>query len=449
MSASEPPASEPSQTEPPQTEQPAGSRASGDAALRLSRRACLAGGAAALAGAAAALLPPTWLGADPLSRWRPAPAAGRAPAEPPVLRDLAALLPEPVVVRRVDVVQVERGARWVRVTDAAGRIGAVPANDQLAHLLPILRDLVVPAFVGQDARAVERLVDDVYAAGRNYKYAGMPFWNCVAHVELACLDLLGRLAALPVGRLVAGAEEGVRRPRIPVYVTRLTRETTPEREVAAVAEALARTGCRAVKVKVGGRMGRDDLLPGRTARLIPLLRRTLGDGVTLYADANGSYADPDAAIAVGRLLEAHGVAVWEEPCPWQDYEGTKRVADALALTVAGGEQESSAWQWGWMARTRVLDCLQPDLYYNGGFVRALRVARLAAAHGLGVAPHTPKALPAAAPLLHFASVVPNLVGFQEYRAEAPELVDGEVAVPTGPGLGTGHDAAHWARATPV
>jgi L-alanine-DL-glutamate epimerase-like enolase superfamily enzyme len=350
-----------------------------------------------------------------------------------VLRDLTALLPDALVLRAVDVVRVG-GERFVRATAADGSVGAVPANDQLTPLLGILRDLVVPTFVGRDVREIERLVDDVYAAARNYKFAGMPLWNCVGHVELACLDLLGRRVGLPLGRLALGAEGAVRRPRIPVYVTRLTRETTPEQEVAAVEAALARSGARAVKIKVGGRLLRGDPLPGRTGRLVPLLRRAVGDGVTIYADANGSY-DVDEGIRVGRLLEAHGVAALEEPCPWQDYEGTRRVADALSLVVAGGEQESNRWQWAAMARTRTLDVLQPDLFYNGGFVRALRVARIAAAHGLGVAPHTPKALPAAAPLLHFASVVPNLYGVQEYRAEAPELRDGHVAVPTGPGLG--------------
>lgn len=388
--------------------------------------------------------------AGPAARVGGGAGAGVAP-EPewttPVLRDLRALLPEPVMVQAVDVVAV--GAqRYVRVTAADGAVGAVPANDQLAYLLGILRDLVVPAFVGRDAREVERLVDDVYAAGRNYKYAGMPFWNCVGHVELACLDLLGRRAGIPVGRLALGAESGVRRARLPVYVTRLTRDTTPEREVAAVEDALARTGAQAVKIKVGGRLMRGDPLPGRTTRLVPMLRRAVGDAVTLYADANGSY-DVAEGVRVGRLLEAHGYAVLEEPVPWQDYDGTRQVTAALTMTVAGGEQESNRWQWAAMARTRTLDALQPDLYYNGGFVRALRVARVAAAYGLPVAPHTPKALPAAAALLHFASVVPNLGGYQEYRAEAPELVAGHVAVPTDPGLGVEYGAAFWARARAV
>ncbi|MCU0619242.1 MAG: mandelate racemase/muconate lactonizing enzyme family protein [Gemmatimonadaceae bacterium] len=385
-----------------------------------------------------------------------APEAPHAPPdfERPVLRPLHALLPDPLRIAAIDVVDLPGAAvasrdagRWVRVHLADGTIGAIPANDQLRLLLPLLRELVVPFFVGRDARDLESLVDGVYEAERNYKFAGMPFWNCVGHVELALLDALARRAALPVHRLVPG---DARRDTIPMYVTRLTRETTPDEEVARVRDALARTGARAVKIKVGGRMRRNaDAAPGRTEALVPALRRAVGDDVTIYADANGSY-DVREGIRIGRLLEAHGVAIYEEPCPWQDYDGTRAVTQALrTVQVAGGEQETSLHGFATIVRDRVLDIVQPDLFYNGGFVRALRVARMAAGRGRAVGPHTPKALPAAAPLLHFAAACPNITPFMEYRAEAAEFQEGRVAVPVGIGFGHERDARFWAAAQVV
>ncbi len=370
-----------------------------------------------------------------------------------MLLPLASLIPEPLTIAAIDVVTMASGASaasrdwWVRVRLSDGTIGAIPANDQLRVLLPLMTALVVPFFHGRDARTIERLVDAVYEAERNYKYAGMPFWNCVGHVELAVLDALARVLDRPVHTLIAG---GQHRAAIPMYVTRLTRETSPERETALVREALATTGAQAVKIKVGGRMSRNrDAAPGRTARLVPMLRGAVGDAVTIYADANGSY-DAREGIRIGRLLEAHGVAIYEEPCPWQDVDATRQVTRALrTVQVAGGEQDTSLHHFAMLLRTGTLDVVQPDLFYNGGLIRALRVARMARAAGKLVAPHTPKALPAAAPLLHFCAACPNITPYMEYRSDAAEFRNGVVAVPTGPGFGHARALEFWADAIPV
>ena len=181
-----------------------------------------------------------------------------------------------------------------------------------------------------------------------------------------------------------------------------------------------------------------------------------GPDVASYVDANGSY-DAAHAIEVGEMLAAHGVGFFEEPCPWQEYEETKRVADALEMVVAGGEQDSSLARFRWMVEQRAVDLVQPDLAYNGGFLRCLRVANMAASEDLQVTPHCPKADPNTAYMLHFAAVVPNLGPHQEFRGEARkkggwwrapafEARDGTVTVPDGPGLGVEYDPAIWREA---
>ena len=82
-----------------------------------------------------------------------------------------------------------------------------------------------------------------------------------------------------------------------------------------------------------------DSWPGRTEKLIPLVREAFGKEMTLYADSNSSY---DAkAIRIGRLMEEYDYAFYEEPCQFDHLEDTKAVADALRIPVAAGEQESS------------------------------------------------------------------------------------------------------------
>lgn len=357
------------------------------------------------------------------------------------------LLPaEPVIIRAVDVLRIGKKL-IVRSTADSGVQGYALANDNLSVLLPILRQLVIPYFIGKDARDLEILVEGVFTHGRNYKFAGMPFWNCVSHVEFSLLDLLGKMAQVQACVLFGD----VLRQEIPVYLSSLRRDTSPEEEVDWLAGRLAETSAEAIKIKIGGRMSKGaDAAPERTEKLVALARRRLGDDLAIYVDANGSYDDRQA-IAVGSMLEAHGVNFFEEPCPYYEYEQTRAVAEALDIPVVGGEQDSSLSQFRWMIRNRVIDMVQPDLLYNGGLIRCLQVAGMAADAGMKITPHSPKADPTAAYMLHFAAVTPNLGPHQEYRAEAapdptwyqPALVirHGKVALPPGPGLGFQYDEA--------
>jgi L-alanine-DL-glutamate epimerase-like enolase superfamily enzyme len=292
----------------------------------------------------------------------------------------------------------------------------------------------------------------VYTYHSNYKLAGLALWNCVAHVEFCMLDMLGKMANRPVCELLGA----VLRRQIPVYLSSMRRDTTPEEEVAHLEARLAETGARAVKLKIGGRMSANaDAMPGRTERLVPLARERLGDEIAIYVDANGSY-DAGKAIEVGRMLEANGVGFYEEPCPWEQYEWTQQVAQALEMTVAGGEQDSSLPRFAQMIRDGVVDMVQPDLAYVGGFIRSLRVASMAREAGMRVTPHSSKSDANTAYMLHFAAVTSNAGPYQEYNAapprgqwwEAPpfEVHEGTIAVPDGPGLGVSYDPALWREA---
>lgn len=379
-------------------------------------------------------------------------ADGVPPDEQNLLR-LGERISHPVRVARAELLR--RGRFFVRLRSTDGVEGVAVGSDRLRYLWPIMTERVLPWFVGQDLRNIERLVDEVGRHDANYKLAGLAFWNCVAAVELAAFDLLGKTAGLSATELLAGklAADAVLRD-ITVYLSSLRRETTPEEEVHRLALRLAATGATAVKMKIGGRMGRGDAMPGRTEQLVRLARRELGDGVTIYVDGNGSYS-ADQAIEVGRMLEDHQVQLFEEPCPWEDFEATKRVADALErVLVAGGEQDASVEKFRWLIQNRGVDMVQPDVLNNGGFVRTLRIARLAAAAGLPASFHSATSEFSTAYMLHLAAATPNLGPFQEFLEGAPagggpsgrsqgesyyqpqfEVRRGVVAAPTGVGLG--------------
>ncbi len=375
-------------------------------------------------------------------------------ADTPGLFNLHGLIKSPVTIASADIVRAEKEL-FVRVVSKDGVTGITQANQRMENLYSMLNGMIIPFFNGKDARDIEFLVDEVYRVESHYKYAGMPFWNCVGHVEIAIWDMLGKTAGKPVHQLLGKPV----RTEVPVYLSSLTRETTPEKEAADLAQKLAETGAKAIKIKVGGRMRNTPEDEARTRSLLPQLRKVLGNDITIYADANSSYT-VEEGIAVGKFLEDHNVTIFEEPCPWEDYEGNRRVTAALKkVKVAGGEQDSSALRFADIIRTRVYDVVQPDLYYNGGIIRGYRVAQMAAKAGMGMAPHSPKADPLEAPFLHLAAAIPNLEGFQEYPARpgrqpswyTPHILvkDGKLSVPAGPGLGIVYDEAIWKKAEKV
>jgi L-alanine-DL-glutamate epimerase-like enolase superfamily enzyme len=234
------------------------------------------------------------------------------------------------------------------------------------------------------------------------------------------------------------------RSEVPIYVASGRRDTTPQQEVEYLQTLLDRSGAKALKFRVGGRMSRNaDAMPGRTEKLIPLARKTFGDNIDIHADANSSY-DPPKAIEVGRMLEDIKAVYFEEPCPFDHFGDTKIVADALDIPIACGEQEYSDWRHKWIIANRAIDVVQTDLYYYGGLVRAIRVARMAQAAKLPITLHLSGGA-GFAYMLHFASCVPNIGQYQEYKLgtetygslfdPAIKVKDGKMSVPAGPGLG--------------
>jgi L-alanine-DL-glutamate epimerase-like enolase superfamily enzyme len=371
----------------------------------------------------------------------------------PVLR--RELWREPVRLASVELLRA--GDQFlVRVRSNDGAEGlAVGHPDVLETTWPILTRRVAPFFIGKDARDLEALVDGVYLASSNYKWQGLPFWVPVASVEFAVLDLLGKVAGQPLGALFGGI---VNRD-VAVYRASGNRGNTPEQEIEYLQRLVDETGAKAIKFRLGARMRYDDASTRRDLALIRLTRRTFGDAMTIYADANGSYDIP-TALKIGRVMHEHRLAFLEEPVPFDYYDETKQIADDLTLPVAGGEQESSLRRFRWMVERRGVDVVQPDLFYFGGFIRSIRVARMAAAAGIPCTPHMSGGGLGYLYVAHFASCVPNAGPFQEYKGDDESLpvssesspltsVKGKLKVPAGPGLGVTIDPAFVKGATTV
>ena len=151
---------------------------------------------------------------------------------------------------------------------------------------------------------------------------------------------------------------------------------------------------------------------------------------------------------------------FEEPCPWEELSETKRVADALEMKIAFGEQDSSLWKFQYMIDNQVIDIVQPDLNYNGGFVRAAKVARMARKVNMWICPHDTQTGAATVNILQFAATTPNIGPFMEYVSRQQpkkeswyspnfDIKNGVLPVPTGPGMGLEFDPDFVKSATVV
>jgi L-alanine-DL-glutamate epimerase-like enolase superfamily enzyme len=349
------------------------------------------------------------------------------------------LFTSPVKIESIELFKFKE-YYFVKSRSTDGAEGIAFTNNKISYLYPLLQKQVIPFFIGRDARDLESLIDGVYRYESNYKLSGITFWSCVAWVEFSLLDMLGKIANKPVGALLGD----VIRTEIPIYTASGNRGTTPKEEVDILAQKVAETGARAVKFKVGGRMSNnEDSLAGRTEELIKLTRKVLGSKIEIQADGNGSY-DVANAIRVGKLLEEINAFMYEEPCPFDYLDETKKVSEALTIPVSIGEEETSLRRFRWILENNAAQIVQPDLHYNGGMIRATRVARMAAEANKKITIHISSGF-GYVDMLHFASFTPNTGRFQEYKGSVNEtgnyfdpplrLKDGMINVPIGPGFG--------------
>jgi L-alanine-DL-glutamate epimerase-like enolase superfamily enzyme len=371
----------------------------------------------------------------------------------PVLR--SELFAEPVQIASVELLR--KGSSFiVRARSTSGATGYADAHSSvMSAAYPILIKKVAPFFIGKDARRLDSLIEGVYLANSNYKWQGLPFWVSVAVVEIAVLDMLGKVANQPLGALIGTP----RHRKIPVYRASSHRGNAPEAEIDYLQKVVAETGATAIKFRLGARMSYDDASTRRDLALIPLTRKTFGPKFTIYADANGSY-DVPLAIRMGKLMEQHDFAFFEEPVPFDYYDETRQIASALKIRIALGEEEASLRGFRRIIEHGIARVIQPDLLYFGGLIRSMKVARMAAAAGLECTPHMSGGGLGFLYIAHFASCLSNGGAHHEYKGEDDNLPvssatsslkseAGMLTVPTGPGLGVEIDPAYLAQAKVV
>jgi L-alanine-DL-glutamate epimerase-like enolase superfamily enzyme len=396
--------------------------------------------ASAFGGAAAPALNPRYAELDEILR------------QPVLKRELFA---SPVIIESLELLRY-KDSFLCRVRSRDGAEGISVAHSGIAALYPIFLLHLKPFFLGKDARDLDLLLEKVFIYQFNFRLNGMAIGIPLATIEFAILDMLGRIASKSIGQLIGD----IRHTDIAVYQATEYREKSVEESLELIKRDVAEYNSRALKIKIGGLMFMTTDIravgpAGRTEKIIPLVRKTFGDDMALYADANGFYS-VEEAIRVGRLLEEYKYGFFEEPVVFDWHEETRQVADALSLPIALGEQEYGLHGFRWLIANDAVRIVQPDNYYFGGMVRSMQVARMAAALGKTCTPHMSGGGLGFLYMMHFVSVLPNPAPYHEFKGlktgvrfnctTSPlKVVDGRIKVPTGAGLGVDIDPAFVGR----
>ncbi len=297
-----------------------------------------------------------------------------------------------------------------------------------------LRELVI----GEDPFETEKIWHRMYTGNLYGGRRGAGF-HAMSGIDIALWDIKGKALGMPIWKLLGGGF----RDRIRCYASSLWGPTP-----AATRDLARRYADRGFDaVKFGWEpMGRDE---ATDVALVRQARRGLGDGPDLLVDA-GLVWDAKTAIRRVRAFEEHRIFWLEEPLMPDDYDGYRRLSEAVDTRIAAGEEESNRASFLELMDRGRIDVVQVDLTRAGGFTEAVKIASLAQDRGLPVANHGFTTYVNVAAALHFLNAVPNAL-IAEYVAEEETTLrdritrqrivakDGMLAMPTEPGLGVDLD----------
>jgi D-arabinonate dehydratase len=316
-----------------------------------------------------------------------------------------------------------------------------------------------PMLLGQDPLLIEGLWQTMFARTRQFGRRGVVM-NAISGIDIALWDIAGKIARMPLWRLLGGA-----RDRVEAYASGgFYSEGKSVDDLAAEAEGYRARGFRGFKMKVGRNSSTQTHLrhlvadadkcvvePEEDIARVAAVRRALGPKAKLMVDVNCAWS-PAMAIRMGRAMEPHDIYWIEEPVATDDIDGSARVADALATPIAGYETEIGLYGFRQLIGRGAVDIVQTDLAWAGGFSECRKIAALAQAHDLMVAPHAFAGAVLLAASLHFVAAIANGLllefdqnpnGLRDELLKEPLAIDpdGMMRLSERPGLGIELDPA--------
>jgi len=336
---------------------------------------------------------------------------------------------------------------FVRLTTDEGITGIGESSTTEPFMVSAVVQRLSEVVVGRDPSRIQEIWQDLYR--RYFNVRGGNLLLCaISGIEHALWDIKGKVAGLPVYDLLGGAM----RESVPVYVNHaffagLSPLTDP-RGYAERALLAVESGYTAIKIDPYGAL-RGTATPAELRAVtatVEAVREAIGPDIHLAVDSHARFLLA-TAIRAGRALEHVDLLFFEEPVPPENIAAMKKVREQVRVPIASGERVYTKWGFQALLEAQAVEIIQPDIAHCGGIFEARIIAAQAEAHYVQLAPHMfygPVALTAA---LHLDATIPNLLRQERPVLFAPipqrqeilttplALRDGELIVPTGPGLG--------------
>jgi galactonate dehydratase len=294
--------------------------------------------------------------------------------------------------------------------------------------------------IGQDPRNIEHLWALMYNFTRFP--GGLVVNSALSGIEHALWDISGKAAGVPVYMLLGGKC----RDKVRVYQSAGGGEPN---QVADSAKALVeKYGYTAVKMSPHPRSG--NALPyNRVTRAagqrVKAVREALGPDVDIGVDIHAKFFEISRASRVAREIEPYNPMWLEEPIRPENVDAMRKLSDRVNIPLASGECNYTKYEFQKILAAEALDIVQPDVCVCGGLLEMKKIAAMAEANYVVVAPHNPMGPVATVVNVHFAASTPNFF-ILEYHPDdvAPRkdllkethvVKDGYLALPTKPGLG--------------
>ena len=285
-----------------------------------------------------------------------------------------------------------------------------------------------PIVIGEDPMNIERIWQKMLVSTMGAGMTGTPGSGSMNAIDMALWDIKGKALNTPVWNLLGGKV----RDRIRAY----GHAKTPERAL-----ELKERGLTAVKT--GG--------VNRTVEKVDAIRKAVGDEMDIMVDAHGPpWFTTKDAIVIGKALEPYKLLFYEDPVPPDNIEALQRVQDNVDIPIAAGERHSHIWGVRQLIEREIVDVVQPDTGRIGGISQMMKIAAMAEAHYITVAPHSGSLGPVAEyAAIHVLAAIPNALILERVHDDVPvrydvtlphiETTDGHIQVPDRPGLGVDID----------
>ena len=285
-----------------------------------------------------------------------------------------------------------------------------------------------PIVIGEDPMNIERIWQKMLVSTMGAGMTGTPGSGSMNAIDMALWDIKGKALNTPVWNLLGGKV----RDRIRAY----GHAKTPERAL-----ELKERGLTAVKT--GG--------VHRTVEKVDAIRKAVGDEMDIMVDAHGPpWFTTKDAIVIGKALEPYKLLFYEDPVPPDNIEALQRVQDNVDIPIAAGERHSHIWGVRQLIEREIVDVVQPDTGRIGGISQMMKIAAMAEAHYITVAPHSGSLGPVAEyAAIHVLAAIPNALILERVHDDVPvrydvtlphiETIDGHIEVPDRPGLGVDID----------